>query len=81
MYIYYQLIISLYLVTGDKEVAPVFVKRLLPIFAQVYTGTLVYSVRYELSTAITCHVNKYDIRVSQSKVHFAIKTVLVQIIY
>ncbi|XP_067942720.1 E3 ubiquitin-protein ligase HECTD1-like [Watersipora subatra] len=30
---------------GDKEVAPTFVQRLLPLFAQVYTGTLVYSVR------------------------------------
>jgi len=26
--------------------APVFVKRLLPLFAQVYTGTLVYSIRW-----------------------------------
>ena len=31
--------------TGDPEVAPVFVKTLLPVFAQVYSGTLVYSVR------------------------------------
>jgi len=30
---------------GDREIAPVFVQRLLPLFAQVYSGTLVYSIR------------------------------------
>lgn len=34
---------------GDPEMAPVYLKRLLPIFTQVYQGTMLLSVRWELA--------------------------------
>lgn len=45
VFVYIPEINDVMFVSGDPEVAPVFVRTLLPVFAQVFSGTLVYSVR------------------------------------